>query len=665
MRSPLARRPFRTRPSLEPLEDRLAPAAFTVTNVDDDGVGSLRWAITRANAVAGPDVIAFAIPGAGVQTIAPLSTLPPVTDRVVIAGGSQPGFAGAPLIQITGGSAAGANGLVVEPGGSGSVIKKLVINDFDGDGVRIQADNCVVAGCFIGTDAAGAAPVPNDGAGVLVSAPDGGRATGNLVGGTTPAARNVVSSNATGGIRIEGEGATGNRVKGNVIGLAADTPASLGNGGGGVLIGGGASLNVVGGSTSGARNVISRNSVAGVLITGEGTTRNVVRGNWIGLDAGGTLDRGNSAGLVIGGGASGNVVGGPGAGRNVISGNDGPGIAIVDPTTRNNRVAGNFVGTDASGTAALGNASQGVGIGNGAADNVVGGTAPGARNVIAASGFDGVQINGAGTTGNRVVGNFIGTDRTGAVALGNGSDGVAILGLAAGNVVGGRAPGAGNVISGNGDHGVRLANATGNRVLGNRIGVAAASLDALGNGQDGVNAGLGSSGNQIGGTAAGQGNVIAHNALAGVAVADGTRNAIRRNRIFDNGGLGIDLGAAAGVTPNDLDDPDAGPNDLLNFPVLDLARRTAAGLRVKGSINTELNKTLRVEFFASPAPDGSGHGEGRRYLGFVLVQTLAGTSATFNTLLGVTGVSPGQVVTATATDEDGNTSEFSLALLVT
>ena len=201
-----------------------------------------------------------------------------------------------------------------------------------------------------------------------------------------------------------------------------------------------------------------------------------------------------------------------------------------------------------------------------------------------------------------------------------------------------------------------------NRARGNRIGVAATSAAVLGNDLAGVVVTVGASNNLIGGTAAGAGNVIAHNGV-GVSIAFGTGNSIQRNRIFDNGGLGIDLGTAGG-TPNDLNDPDAGENDLLNFPELTLARVTASGLRITGSINTELNQTLRIEFFASPVVDPSGFGEGQRYLGFILVQTLANNTVNFNTTLAVTGVVPGQVVTATATDQAGNTSEFSLALLV-
>ena len=170
-----------------------------------------------------------------------------------------------------------------------------------------------------------------------------------------------------------------------------------------------------------------------------------------------------------------------------------------------------------------------------------------------------------------------------------------------------------------------------------------------------------SSGNVVGGRVAGTGNAISGNGLAGVFITAGTSNSVLGNRVFNNGGLGIDLfSGQLGVTPNDVNDADSGANDLLNFPVLTTAKAIEFGLRMKGSINTETNKTLRIEYFACPTVDPSGHGEGQRPLGFATVQTGEDNTASFNTLLAVPGVEPGQFITATATDEDGNTSEFSL-----
>ena len=283
-------------------------------------------------------------------------------------------------------------------------------------------------------------------------------------------------------------------------------------------------------------------------------------------------------------------------------------------------------------------------------------------------------LTGFDATGNVVQGNFIGTDATGTVALGNG-DGVFISYAASNNVVGGTSAAARNVISGNGGPGVELyfAGTSGNRVQGNRIGVAA-NGSALGNGGDGVLVTTGAGSNRIGGTAPGAGNVIANNGASGVRVESGIRNAILGNRIFDNAELGIDVGPA-GVTPNDVDDPDIGANRLLNFPLLYLAREIfvyssvphtppVLVLRVRGSINTEMNRTLRIEFFASPAADPSGNGEGAKFLGASTVTTGSSNTVSFNLLLPLAGDLQGQVVTATVTDDLGNTSEFSAALNV-
>jgi hypothetical protein len=229
---------------LESLDDRLTPSTFTVANTNDSGPGSLRQALLSANSHAGADAIKFAI-GTGAQTIAPITPLPPLTGPTNIAGNTQPGFAGLPLIELSGaGAGSGADGLVFKAGGS--VVRGLVINGFSGTGVRLQADGCSVLGCFVGTNLAGDAVAAN---GIGVALTPGSAA--NKVGNATAGLGNVISGNTGPGVFIAGRGATGNRVLGNRIGTNAAGTSALANGTDGVYIGLGAVANVVGGTTTG------------------------------------------------------------------------------------------------------------------------------------------------------------------------------------------------------------------------------------------------------------------------------------------------------------------------------------------------------------------------------------------------------------------------------
>jgi titin len=320
-----------------------------------------------------------------------------------------------------------------------------------------------------------------------------------------------------------------------------------------------------------------------------------------------------------------------------------------------NRIEGNYIGTNTAGTAELGNDEHGVTLSN-AKDNVVGGTTPGARNVISGSNFHGVLVSGPG--GNRIEGNYIGTNASGTAELGNGEDGVLIHGTP-NNVVGGTADGAGNLISGNTD-GVRLitAGARGNKIEGNHIGTNATRTAELGNHGYGVKIG-GAPNNVVGGTATGAGNLISGNDLTGVYVFDAGAlgNRILSNSIHSNGGLGIDLdrdppNSNDGVTTNDSGDGDTGPNNLQNFPVLSSASTTT----IKGKLNSTPNTTFTVQFFSNP----SGTDEGKKFIGQknVFTDGSGNTSFTFKKKVG-----KGQNITATATNNDvtGGTSEYSAA----
>lgn len=321
-----------------------------------------------------------------------------------------------------------------------------------------------------------------------------------------------------------------------------------------------------------------------------------------------------------------------------------------------NVVEGNIIGLDATGSA-RGN-SSGVVVWN-SAGNRLGGDTPAARNVISGNMGSGILIDGTGSVSNTVMGNFIGTDLTGTAARPNGEHGIRVQ-YGSGTVIGGTEPSARNVISGNVYSGVFLAYFSGSsRVLGNFIGTDATGALPLANGNHGVLI-ESSSGNSVGGTNAAEGNLIAFNLGAGVVVKGMTSlyNSIRGNSIFSNGGLGIDLGDD-GVTGNDMNDADIGPNTLLNHPIIIAATNTATNVIVRGILGNDTTPGVyHVDVYASAAYDPSYYGEGQQYLGSVTV-TLAGDfpSPYFTNVFPMAAVGP--YITATATDGAGNSSEFS------
>jgi len=619
---------------------------YSVRNTNDSGPGSFRQAILDANANPGMDQIRFAIPS-GPLTIAPTSALPTITDPVFLDGKNF----GNTRVELSGAAAGfGANGLRVTAGNS--TITSLVVRGFQasffgggGSGIVLETGG----GNFLGdTDAVG-----NTGAGVLVLNSSSNTVGPSVLGGL----RNVISGNGT-GIRIEGNSSQ-NTVIGNRIGTDITGTVDMGNSLDGVIVSGGTG-NRIGGADIHVffENVISGNGGNGVTITGT-ATGTLVRGNKIGTNAAGNVDLGNAFnGVEISGSANNTVGPVPPYQRNLISGNDAHGVAIQNGASGNS-VFGNFIGTNAAGTAALGNDFNGVII-VGSPNNTIGGASPEARNLLAGNGTRGVRLR-TGASGNVVAGNWIGLSVNG-TPLPNLVAGVGLDDAAVNNTIGGTAPGAGNVISGNGGSGVFITDATvsGNAVLGNRIGTTPSGDAPAGNALHGVHISGGAGGNTIG-TPAG-GNTIAYNAGDGVFVESGTGIPVRANRVFGNGGLGVDL-APDGVTGNDPGDPDTGPNNLQNFPVLTSASSPGSTTIVQGSLSSAPSTLFKVDFFWSSSCDASGQGEGENYLGTADVTTDGGGNASFTATLG--SPSPlGSVITATATDPGGNTSELSNCVLV-
>jgi hypothetical protein len=787
----------------------LAPAAtIVVTSTADSGPGTLRWALGTA---AVSDTITFntsVFPLGNPQTITLSSPLPDIiTDAltidasnagVILDGSSTPTYtvglvvssaSGVTIkgLQILNFPVHGVNlrngatnntigGINGSPGGACSGDCNLISGN-GGIGILLSGSGTMsntVSGNYVGTDIGGTEGLGNY-EGVRID--DG--ASGNVIGGDMPGKRNLISGNRDQGVSIHGSGTTSNTVSGNYIGTDVNGTAIISSTASkGFFIASGASYNLIGGSNgspggacTGGCNLISGYSEAGVSINWPGAMSNTVSGNYIGTNVTGTVALGNGSGVIIGHGATYNLIGGDSpAERNLISGNNEHGVAMYFSGTVSNTIAGNYIGTDPSGTTAVANGADGahmnqashnwvignllsgnagsgaslccgsdtsynaisgntigldisgtavisngysgVSIGGGPVNNLIGGDTPNERNLIGGNGEYGVRIDGDGTMSNTVSGNYIGTDIGGAVALGNGTTtggwGVVIADGASRNTIGGTTAGERNLISGNGDlfcgppgsayaigGGIRVYNmATGNKIQGNTIGMDVAGLTPIPNGMVGVGI-EDSPGNLIGGTDPGAGNLISGNSCggpppprAGIRLfGDGTTvqgniigldangadfsqvhsfydngdqgifisgsdNLIEDNTIAGNAGFGIymhDFGTVrntvthnaiyshtnegAGISLNN------GANDYM-FPPL-LTEVSAAG--VKGVAVP----SSTVEVFSDDED------EGRWYHG----STVAGASGAFTFTVAVPFT--GTNVTATATDQDGNTSEFS------
>jgi titin len=399
--------------------------------------------------------------------------------------------------------------------------------------------------------------------------------------------------------------------------------------------------------------------VQGLVVNGNGILLrnfggNTIAGNFIGTDAAGSVATAQSSSAVtnvyIDWSSPNNTIGGnTPAARNLISGAaQAQGILVGSP---GNVIQGNLVGTNAAGNAAIAN-YYGIYVAFGGADNnLIGGTTAAERNVISGNSLIGVEVD---TVNNQVQGNFIGTDASGSLALGNGHWGVIAAGT--GNTIGGTAAGSGNVVSGNGTSGIVIPNSiSGNTVAGNFIGTDATGTQMVcGHSAAGIEVSGG--GNLIGGTAAGAGNVIAFNKLDGVRVDGQTGNQIIHNSIFSNGGGGIRLGSN-GPTTNDPGDGDNGPNGFQNFPVLTVNGVGAIGYDIGATLDSHVG-VYHFEFFANKVCGRFGRGEGRVFIGSADVASDAAGITTFPTQLFATP-SGMTAIAATATDPNGNTSEFS------
>ncbi|MCM2371111.1 CARDB domain-containing protein [Aporhodopirellula aestuarii] len=520
---------------------------------------------------------------------------------------------------------------------SGSIA--LPAENIFGHGIFIansNARNTVVQGNRIGTNAAGDAALPNAGDGVLVVS-----ANGTHVGGDGGGLGNLISGNGGDGVTFFGASAApvimDAVIEGNMIGTNASGDAAIPNGARGVHLDSNIQGTRVGGDKPGMRNLISGNAADGIIIFGNAAQENEIYGNTIGLDATGT--------------------------ERIPNGESG--ILIQDSS---NNLIGKVIDTDVHG------------------------------NLISGNRADGLRIDGQLATGNLVIGNHIGVGIIGDEQLGNRDHGVRIIDARDNrigpyaNVPVGSFPTAGNIISDNLDSGIRIeGSASGNQILGNGIGTAALGfvdekLLVLGNLENGIDI-EDASNNWIGGKPTVAipasasipekvaGNVIATNSLDGVRVTGETAigNRISNNSIFLNGSQGIDLGPPD-ITDNDgaegqgFPDTDTGPNLLQNFPVIEDLQPSAdrSTIRLVSRLETTPNKTYTVEVFGNFRREVAGQGR----IPLTTIDVAVGPTGVANFTVDVPAPQPvpsrgGQRANSfamTATDPDGNTSEFSASV---
>ncbi|MGA9827552.1 MAG: right-handed parallel beta-helix repeat-containing protein [Rhodanobacteraceae bacterium] len=522
---------------------------FTVSNTADTGNGSLRQAITDANGNGGLDTIEFNIDAASdsgcagtprICTIQPVTNLPAITDPVSIDGYTQPGSSmntqavgddAVILIELDATHASlGLN--LNGSGASGSSVRGLAVTHVTGYGVKAShVDDLTITGNFVGTDATGTSTTSPSGQGIFIDT-----ASGTVVGGTDPSERNLVAA-GTNGIYLEL--LTGCTVQGNYVAVDKSGEAPLPTFNAIVLSQTGNCL--VGGSAMGAGNVIG--DCGNVCIHLQSGSNNVIQGNLIGTDATGTMSMGGGAyGIVESGSAD--RIGGSGAGEgNVISGNGRDGVLVAFfniPVSA--LIQGNRIGTDPTGTLAIRNAWCGIEVATSTANSIdgIGGTDPGAGNLISFNGTNGISVSGATSTGWPIFGNSI---------------------------------------YANGNMGITL------------------------------------------------------------------------NARCDNG--------AATPIANDDGDADSGANNRQNYPVITAVTISPMTMvHVSGTLNSTADSMFHVEFFANAnCGPARANGQGKIYLGSTDVMT-SGNDASFGPLDFDVPVDR-HVVTATTTDVDGNTSEFS------
>lgn len=662
-------------------------ATFVVSTTSDTGAGSLRQAIADANANPGADTISFNISGTAPYTITSNSDLI-VTDAVTIDATTQPGYVGAPLVEL------------LAPTASASTF-----------GIKLQASDCHVSGIAFGLFGQGL--YASNSNNIVVTRnyfglrADGITAAGNVTSGVTllNCTNSFVGRAGQGNVASGNIGATGinmvsgqsNQISGNIVGPDATGYISVKNKRGIVMDG--ERDSIVGGYGIGDGNQTSANTETGIYLSF--AQRVVVAGNIVGPQANGqgnfppppSINTGQQFGIqcIV---TTDCVIGVPGLGwgntladsgqslhlqsctrttiQNNIFGADTTGMINIrqsqgienDVSTdtkiggsganEGNRfvacesndvscfssqrtvIKGNIFGLKADNTPAA-NTNIGVALQQ-SDDTVIGGSAPGEGNVFGGLRGGGMRFNRSNRT--IVKGNLVGTDPTGTLDRGSQFGPGIEVNQSNDTIIGGSALGEGNVVVGQAKWGILIGDSgasNGTQIVGNRLGIGLTSISQA-----------------------------IPNLWGGINIVAGTQNRISQNVIcFSNAGggypgLGIDFDGSSAIA-NDSGDADTGPNNLQNYPVISFFEDTGSGIHMTGTLASEASKTYTLEFFKNDAVDATGYGEGQYFLGSAVVTTDPSGNASFDVTFPGTFL-PGNSLSATATDPLGNTSEFSRAV---
>jgi parallel beta-helix repeat protein len=556
---------------------------YIVSNLNDSGAGSLRAAITAADAATGTSsTIEFSVSG----TIALASDLPDITQKVTIDATTAPGAAagGAPVVNL---DFNGHSGLTFAVGSNGSSLLGVAAGGASGNGVTIESSGVTIAGDYVGLTSSGIEN-GNGGAGIYIAPTSSNNVIGSNPSAASGVVSNVISGNAGNGIVIDGS--SGNTLVDNYVGTDPTGTLAIANGGAGIVVTGGATNNLIGGTAY-------TDTATGAVNNPTGTENTVTP-----------------------------VIVTPPLG-NLVSGNGGDGILIND-SSENNVLSGNFIGTTASGTSALGNSGDGVAINNANNNSLIGCTALDDPfvyyNVVSGNGANGLHITDSDDT--TVQANFFGIGADNATIVGNGLNGILVDGSSSNTQVGGVIP-LGNVSAGNGENGIEVAGTASHFISFNTFGGLFAFGGAAPNGNDGILV------TSTGGFNTLQTNVLSGNANNGIEIGGNASGVTVDPNIAGLSTDGTSTLSGGGNANNGLEIDGTAHDNIIGgdqqsvIPENDFSGNAAYGVEITGSAydNQVFASNIGVDVLGDEA---FGNGEGGILVsGEATGNTIGGTAA--------------------------------------